>query len=244
MMSRDSQGVVAVIPARGGSKGVVRKNLRLVGGVPLVVHAIRAALGAEMVDRTVVSTDDHEIADVSRRAGAEVLLRDPELASDTAPIMPVLNRVLDQIEEKGFSAKIVVLVEPTSPLRRAEHVDACLEKLMLPDTESVVTVTQLERNPNNIFKVEGDMGTRLLSGLNAFVRRQEFQSLKRINGCVYATYAKNIRDGSLVKDPVRIIEMNPEESVHVDTELDLEIAKLCLRILRKKKAQFKASRED
>lgn len=221
--------VLAIIPARGGSKGIPRKNLRKLAGTPLVVWAIRAALGAERVTRTVVSTDDDEIASVSRQAGAEVVQRPTELANDTAPTLPVLVHALDALEaDAGFTAAAVVLLEPTSPFRLSRHVDACIEKLFSGDTRSAITVTQVERNPHNVFSVAGDVAKRYVEAPTAtYSQRQKIRHLKRLNGCVYATWTENIRAGRIVDDPIKVVEMSPEESVNIDTPLDLAVAEIC-----------------
>jgi CMP-N,N'-diacetyllegionaminic acid synthase len=224
--------VLAIIPARGGSKGVPRKNLKLLAGVPLVVHAINAALGAKMVGRVVVSTEDDEIAAVARAAGAEVLVRPHSLATDEARIMPLLNHVLDEMETRKPPIEAVTMIEPTSPFRKPRHIDACVEKLFSGDTQSALTVTQVERNPYNIFKVTGDRAERFIEAPRGkFTARQEFTHLKRVNGCVYATYAENIRRGELIVDPVKIVEMKSEESANIDTPLDFMLAKLCVGVL-------------
>ncbi|MDP6952822.1 MAG: acylneuraminate cytidylyltransferase family protein, partial [Alphaproteobacteria bacterium] len=221
--------ILVIIPARGGSKGIPRKNLRKLAGVPLVVWAIRAALGAKLVTRTVVSTDDDEIAAVCRAAAAEVIIRPPELATDAAPTLPVLVQVLDAVEaDEEFTPMAVVLLEPTSPFRLSRHVDACIEKLFSANTGSAVTVTQLERNPQFIFSVNGDAAERYIKEpVETFTQRDQFRHLKRLNGCVYATWTENIRAGRLVTEPFKIVEMSPEESVNIDTLLDFTLAELC-----------------
>lgn len=218
---------VAIIPARGGSKGIPRKNLREVGGVPLVVRAIRVGLAASRVDRVVVTTDDEEIAAVARSAGAEVVMRPPKLAADDTPTLPVLKFVLESLERDGWSADIVVLLEPTSPFRSPEVVDACIAKLDDPAVRSAATVTQLERNPYNIFEVEGDRAKRFIQEpAGIFTRRQQFIHLKRINGCIYVARTDTVRAGRLLEEPMRVVEMTAEDSVNIDTPLDLEMARL------------------
>ncbi|OHC73465.1 MAG: hypothetical protein A3G18_08605 [Rhodospirillales bacterium RIFCSPLOWO2_12_FULL_58_28] len=216
---------LAIVPVRGGSKGVPRKNLRLIGGVPLVVRAIRSGLDAKLVSQVVVSTDDDELAAISESAGAYVLRRPIELAEDDTPMMPVLNHVLDAFEAENNAVGAVVLLDATSPFRQAGHVDLCVEKLFYESAQSVITVTQLERNPFNIFSVEGDVATKFIQSPSCvFTSRREFSHLMRVNGCVYATWAKNIRAGKLIVDPVCIVEMSASESINIDTPLDLKIA--------------------
>jgi len=220
--------VLAIVPARGGSKGVPRKNIKPLAGEPLIVHAIRAARGAESITHVIVTTEDDEIAAVAKGAGAEVSMRPKELATDEAPMMPVLNHVLDYMAADGREFDAVVLIDVTSPLLRSDHIDMCVEKLVSGSTQSAVTVTQLERNPDNIFVVDGDDAVRFIESPNAsFKSRHEFSHLKRINGCVYATWVRNIRAGKLIVDPVKVVEMRPEESINIDTPLDFAVAEFC-----------------
>ena len=218
---------LAIITARGGSKGVPRKNLLEVGGVPLVVRAVQSGLAAGRVDRVVATTDDEEIASVASAAGAEVIMRPVQLAADDTPTLPVLNFVLDQLEAKGWSPDRVVLLEPTSPFRTAAVIDACIAKLDDPDVASAVTVTQLERNPYNIFVVDDDHAERFIRDqATGFTRRQQFSHLKRVNGCVYAARRHVVRAGNLIQDPIRVVEMSTEDSINIDTPFDLAVARL------------------
>lgn len=217
--------VVALVPARGGSKGIPRKNLQTVGGVTLVRRALDAALAAKNVDRVLLSTDDDEIAEEAAGTNAEIVRRPADLANDTATAMAVLRHALGHADTTGPRTDAVVLLEPTSPFRTPDVIDTCIEKLLDGTTHTVLSVTQLERNPRYIFTVDGDHARRLLDepGLR-FARRQEFEHLKRVNGCVYALNRKNIEAGEIIMDPVRIVEMEPERAANIDTPFDLEYA--------------------
>src|SRR5512141_515927 len=121
---------VAVIPARAGSRGLPGKHLRSLGGVPVIVHTIRAALAARRIDRVIVSTNDEAIAAVARRAGAEVpFLRPDELAGDTTPTLPVIRHAVDWLEARGATIGTVVTLQATSPLRDAAEIDATVALL-------------------------------------------------------------------------------------------------------------------
>jgi CMP-N,N'-diacetyllegionaminic acid synthase len=135
---------LAVIPARGGSKGVPLKNLFPLAGTPLIVHTIREARRSRHINRLVVSTDSSAIADVSRRAGAEVVMRPAELATDEAATELALIHALDWLHDAdGFAPDLVLTLEPTSPLRTARLIDVCVETLLADNTaDSVVTVTE------------------------------------------------------------------------------------------------------
>ena len=137
--------VLALIPARAGSKGLPRKNLLEVGGLPLIAWSILAAKGSRFVDRVVVSTDGTEIADVARGLGADVpFMRPADLATDDASTQDVVLHCLDELEKEGSGYDLLVLLQPTSPLRKAEDVDSALELLAARGADAVVGVCRVE----------------------------------------------------------------------------------------------------
>lgn len=230
--AKQKMSVLAVVPARGGSKGILRKNLCPLEGKPLVEHALRAGLSATRVTDVVLSTDDAEIAAVGERLGTEVIKRPAEIATDEATTISVLRHVLDHLSASERTFDALVLLEPTSPFRTPEIIDHCIELLAEGACATVLTVTQLERNPRYIFSVEGnDAQFYIKSPETRFKRRQEFLRLKRLNGCVYAVRPQNVIDGDLVAAPIKVVEMLPEASINIDTPLDLEIAGLVSKSL-------------
>ena len=218
---------VAIIPARGGSKGIPRKNLQQVGNKSLVRRAIEVALASQRIDRVILTTDDDEIADEGIAAGAEIIRRPANLAADETPTMPVLQYVLNTLDSAGWVADVVVLLEPTSPFRTSAIVDECVAKLDESGVSTALTVTQQERNPYNIFLVQGDKADRYIKSPNdKFLNRQQFCHLKRLNGCVYVARATSVRNGVLIGDTIRVVEMPAEASINIDTPLDLAMARL------------------
>jgi len=141
--------VVGAVFARGGSKGVPRKNLRLLAGKPLIAHAIQSALVSEIIDRVIVSTDDVEIASVARQYGAEVpFMRPPELAGDESPEWLAWQHALRALSENGApEIEVFVSIPPTSPLRAIQDIDACVQALRESDADIVITVKPAERSP-------------------------------------------------------------------------------------------------
>lgn len=131
--------IVGIIPARGGSKGIPRKNIKMLAGKPLVAHTIEAGLNSKYIDKVIVSTEDKEIAEVSASFGAEIFERPLELAQDETKTAPVLLNVVDKLEEQGYKPDVVVLLQPTCPLRTAADTDAVIEKLINSDNDSVFT---------------------------------------------------------------------------------------------------------
>ncbi len=148
--------VLALIPARGGSKGLPRKNLRLVAGKPLIVHSIEQALAAETISRTIVSTDDPEIAEISRAAGAEVpFLRPPELARDDSPDIDAFRHALVWLRDReGYRPDLVVHLRPTTPTRRVERIDEAV-RLMLadPEADSLRSVSRPAKTPYKMWRI-------------------------------------------------------------------------------------------
>lgn len=220
---------LAIIPARGGSKGVARKNLRLIGGRSLLARAIDAARESRMVDRVVVSTDDEEIAAEARRCDAEVpFMRPAELANDHSAIEPAIAHAIDNFERTaGLVVQTLVLIEPTSPFRNAGHVRAALERFQAGGCRSVISVCPLERKPENIFTKSDGFLQRYIRDAVPYVRRQDMGHLCRLNSAVYVVRRDTFKDtGKLVVEPVGFVEMTALESINIDEELDLVIAEV------------------
>ncbi|MDD3149244.1 MAG: acylneuraminate cytidylyltransferase family protein [Candidatus Gastranaerophilales bacterium] len=131
--------ILGIIPARGGSKGIPRKNIRLLAGKPLIAYTIEASLKSKYIDRTILSTEDAEIKEIAQKFGAEVMDRPFELAQDETKTAPVLTDIVNKLEHTGYSPDIVVLLQPTCPLRDENVIDAAIEKLINADNDSIFT---------------------------------------------------------------------------------------------------------
>ncbi len=217
---------LAVIPARGGSKGIPRKNIRQIANKPLIVWTIEAALRSSLLDSVIVSTDDQEIAEVARNAGAEVpFLRPAELAQDhSAGIDPLLHAIS---EVPGFDA--VVLLQPTSPLRRTEDIDECLSLAWCYDAPSVVSVTEPEAHPFLTYRLNSDRKLERLVDALPVNRRQDLPTVYALNGALYyaqTDWVKNSR--KLVAQETLGYVMSRLHSVDIDTPLDWKLAELLL----------------
>jgi N-acylneuraminate cytidylyltransferase len=210
--------VLAVIPARGGSRGIPDKNLTLVGGEPLVIRAIKAALAAEMVDRVVVSTDSDAIASVSATAGAEIVRRPPELAGDGASTESALLHVLDALGPP--EAELVVTLEPTSPLRRSQTIDACVRRALETGADSLLTVCETR-------EVLGKVADGIFVRLDPEQprRRQLRQPLYSEAGAVYVTRTEYLRAfGSILGAEPLAVVVSAEEALDVNAPIDLRVA--------------------
>lgn len=224
--------MLGVIPARGGSKGVPRKNLRCVGGVSLLRRAVRSAADSGAVDRVVVSTDDAEIRAEALAAGAEApFLRPAALAADESPTVDVVAHAVDAWEAvSGERVDTIVLLEPTSPFRRATHVRDAVARFREGGCAAVVSVCPLERKPENIFvKAEPSRSlARYIRDPDAgFTTRQAMRHLCRLNSAVYVVGRETFfRTRSVAPAPLGYVEMTGLESINVDEELDLKLAEL------------------
>jgi CMP-N-acetylneuraminic acid synthetase len=213
--------VLGLVPARGGSKGVPRKNVRLLAGKPLLQWTAEAALAATRLDRVVLSTDDEEIADVGRRCGLDVpFLRPAELARDDTPTLPVVRHALSWVEERGSRYDAVCLLQPTSPFRSARDIDACIELLEESTADAVVTTLRVpsEYNPHWVYLRQGDGLLRLATGESQpIARRQLLPPAFHRDGSIYVTRRSAIVDGdSLYGARVVGYELDASRSVNID----------------------------
>ena len=228
--SRDSVGrTLAIIPARGGSKGVPRKNLRELAGKPLLVHTIEQAQATSQIDAVIVSTDDFEIASVARAAGAEVIHRPPALARDDTPTLPALVHVLEQLAPEDSPSRVVTL-QPTSPLRRSEHLSEAIE-MLTERFDSVIGVCVAEHSPYKMFNIRGEQLSPLIPGSQPGTPRQQLPCAYRENGAVYVTWRDVLIDQcSIWGERARPYVMDAESSTDIDSVLDFTIAEALLKI--------------
>jgi CMP-N,N'-diacetyllegionaminic acid synthase len=223
---------IAVVPARGGSKGLPGKNLRSLAGMPLIEHSLRLAALCPEIARTVVSTDSESIAGVARAAGAEVLERPAELAQDATPMLPVLRHALEQLDVVGDSYRFLLLLDPTSPGRLPQDVARAHELLVArPDADGVVSVSEPGFNPIWHAVVERNgLIEQLLPEGRDYGRRQDVPRVLRINAALYLWRTEFLLrevetwlNGRHV--PLEIPELR---AFHIDTENDLRLCELML----------------
>jgi CMP-N-acetylneuraminic acid synthetase len=228
--------VLGLIPARGGSKGIPRKNARLLGGRPLLLYTADAALAASRLTRVVLTTDDEEIAEIGRSAGLETpFMRPAALAQDDTPMLPVIQHAIDALEARGDTFDAVCLLQPTNPLRSAGLIDTCIELLDVRSCSAVVTVLEVPtaHNPNWVYVPAADGTLRLFSGAKAPVtRRQDLPPAYHREGSVYVTRTSVLRQGSLYGDTLMGVVVDAAQSVNIDDEADWDRAERLLETAR------------
>lgn len=225
------RGLTGWIFARGGSKGVHRKNLREVGGIPLLVHSIRAIQASESLARVLVSTDDPEIAEVGRQNGAEVpFLRPDRLATDTASEWDAWKHALGWLKQEtgDVEPRALVSVPCTSPLRSHEDIDNCVSLLLNSEADAVVTGTDAHRNPYfNMVKLQADGFVETVIKDGTIVRRQDAPELFDLTTVAFCAEANHIESSeSLYSGRVALCKVPTERSLDIDNEWDLRLANL------------------
>ncbi len=221
---------IATICARGGSTGLPRKNIRPLLGKPLIVYTIEQALLCPGIDAVYVSTDDKAIANVARDAGAQVpFLRPAELATVTAPKIPVIQHLVQEIESAGISVDLIVDLDPTSPLREVEDIQACV-LLLDDDTDVVITGYVAEKNPYfNMVEQQPDGSFALVKKPERTVEsRQQAPGVYSMNASIYVWYRRSLTKG-LWEGKAKLHVMPRERSVDIDTLLDFRLVEMLMR---------------
>ncbi|NOT47999.1 MAG: acylneuraminate cytidylyltransferase family protein [Acidobacteria bacterium] len=236
--------VLGIIPARGGSKGVPRKNIRLLCEKPLIAYTIESALNASRLTRTILSTEDEEIAEVGMSCGVDVpFLRPKELAEDFSPTLPVVLQALETLEHAGEQYDAVCLLQPTNPLRRSSDIDSCIELLERTGADSVISILPVpaEYNPKWVYWKSEDGTLGLATGDNEPTsRRQDLPPAFHREGSVYVTRTEVVRDQqSLYGKNILGYEISPEFSSNIDTLNDWQEVEA--RISRKNGGSVKLS---
>ena len=215
--------MLALIPARGGSKGLPGKNIRPLAGIPLIGWTIAAALGARCVSRTILSSDDEAIMAVARAHGCDVPFRRPaRLATDTAGALEVVLHALDKVP--GFDA--VALLQPTSPLRRSADIDAAFAAMQAAGAQSVVSVCEAAQTPYWMYGLAaGGRMEKLLQTPAGVTRRQDLPPAYVLNGAIYITTVARLSAGCGFVDQDTVGYVMPRrDSVDIDTADEFRLA--------------------
>ena len=224
----DDDRIVALIPARGGSKSVPRKNIRDVGGKPLIGWSIEAAMSTDVIDRTFVSTDDSEIADVASEFGAEIIHRPEHLATDEALVIETVRHTVEWLQDAGESARYMAMLEPTCPFRNADDIRTALELLAENGFDSVATFTEASLNPHRAWVINENRPQPVIEGADPWQPRQRLPSAYELNGGVYAFEIASLPDdgAAMLFGDYGAVTMPPERSIDIDSPLDLQVANI------------------
>ena len=220
---------IAVIPARAGSKGVPGKNKRLIAGRPLIAYTIDTALKTKALDRVIVTTDDAEIADLARAAGAEVVERPAEIAGDASPVIDAVLHALDAAGAHDPAA--VVLLQQTSPLRTSEDITQALTLFERTGTPVCSVVRVEDAHPARMYRIEGERLVPQVPELAA-ARRQDLPALYLRNGAIYIVGPEQLARREIICDPMVPYEMPADRSANVDAEIDLVVLEALLTSAR------------
>jgi CMP-N,N'-diacetyllegionaminic acid synthase len=226
--------IIAVIPARGGSKTVPRKNIKLLAGKPLIAWSIEAGKSVDEIDRVIVSTDDDLVRTVALEHGAEVYRRPANLATDEALVIDALRDLIVTLRREGEQAQFMVLLEPTSPLRTVGDIRQCLERLVEGGKHSVATFKRADLNPHRAWRIRDGRPEVFIPGAVPWLPRQKLPEAFQLNGAVYAFRIDHLLQDSpsLLVGEVGVVLMPSERSVDIDDDLDFEIAEAIVRKLR------------
>lgn len=225
--------ILAIIPARSGSKGVPGKNIKLLGDQPLIAYSIQSALRSKLLTKVMVSSDGLDIMKVAREWKGEVPFQRPAaLAQDNTTSIAVVQHALQFYEDQGETFEAVCLLQPTSPFREEGFIDAAIEKFISSDTDALVSVLPIphEYNPHWAFEVDSDGCLEIATGEEQLIsRRQELPPAFHRDGALYLTKTEVVKAGSLYGNSLSFIESNPEYYVNIDTLSDWEKAEQMIK---------------
>ena len=234
-MAERAPCIVAVVPARGDSKGIPRKNLAPLAGKPLIAYTINVAQQASVLDRVIVSTEDSEIADVALQYGAEVpFLRPEALAKDNIPMLPVFRHAIRWLQDnEAYCPDAVVSLLPTSPLRSIVDINAAIETLLSSGCHAVRTVSVVDQHPYRMLHLKGDRVSKYVNHDDPRISylRQSLPVLYRWNGVVDAIRTDVVfNNDNFYGEDVRAVVVPKERSIDIDDAVDLKIAECFLKM--------------
>lgn len=219
---------LAIIPARGGSKRLPRKNILDLAGKPLIAWTIEAALNSKYIDTVVVSSDDQEILAISAAYGAKTLKRPKSLASDTATTFDTLYHAIDHYP--GY--EYIILLQPTSPLRTVNHIDESIHLLFEKNADAIISVCKTDHNPlwSNTLPSDGNMCNFMKDEIKN-LRSQDLPKYYRLNGAIYICKTQRLLEDKsfMLKDKIFAFEMDKKNSIDIDEEVDLEFVKFLMQ---------------
>lgn len=229
--------ILAIIPARGGSKGIPKKNIIDLLGKPLLYYSVKSAKESKYIDKVIISTDDEEIAEVGKQLGADVpFLRPEEISGDKAKSIDAFIHAIKELEKLEEKYDYILLLQNTSPLRQSWHIDEAIEKLIESNKRSLVSVSEVTEHPCIMRTLNEKNETNNLMNMSGDMRRQDFPPIYLVNGAIYIqkndeylNLDTNLNGGKLAYVMAR------EYSVDIDEYLDLDIATHYLKKMKDEK---------
>ncbi len=227
--------IVGLIPARGGSKGVPRKNIKKLADKPLIQHTIEEAKKSNKINRLIVSTDDEEIANISKGLGMRVIKRPEELSQDDTPTLPVIQHTIEELEKEGNTVDAIILLQPTAPFRKQKHIDEAITLFLEKTPESVISIGKVPEHFNPFWQISLEENyTRLFMGkynkkIKTFIsRRQDLPDTYYRDGAIYITKKETLLSGKLIGDICVPYIIKDKNFVNIDTCEDFEYAEYIL----------------
>jgi N-acylneuraminate cytidylyltransferase/CMP-N,N'-diacetyllegionaminic acid synthase len=228
------KNILGIIPARGGSKGLPRKNIKPLLSKPLIAWTIEQALASKYFDRVIVSTDDKEIAEISKKYGAEVpFMRPKELAEDNAKGIDVVLHAIDWLRKNDRREQhdLLMLLQPTSPLRATEDIDKTIELLFLKKAKAIVSVCEVDHHPlwANTLPEDGCMKNFIRQKIMN-KNRQELPIFYRLNGAIYLAFCDYIKQfKSFIGKETFAYIMPQDKSIDIDNEIEFELTRIIMK---------------
>lgn len=223
--------ILAIIPARGGSKGIKDKNIIDVCGKPLIYYSIDAANKSKYIDYVFVSTDSERIKQVALNCNSNVpFLRDASLATDNSKTIDAVIFSINKLKELNMDFDYLVLLQPTSPLRTQREIDEAIEKICDTKCDSLVSVSEVEENPVLIRTIDKDGKLNKLLNQNSTVRRQDFVKYYKVNGAIYINKIQSINSETSFNDNTLPYIMDSNISIDIDGYEDLEMVRKVLSV--------------
>lgn len=226
--------IISIIPARGGSKGIPRKNVKLLAGKSLIAYTIEGALRSKYLNRVVVSTEDEEIENVSKQYGAEVIKRPAILAQDDSSTIDSVFHVLETLDLQKEKKSVVILLQPTSPLRSSEDIDNAIKLFLTNECESVISVCESGHPLYWAYKIDDKYLKPILGDSYLKMRRQNLPKSYMPNGAIYVSTVEILQEyRSFNSSKILPYMMSSMESVDIDTELDFMVAESILKMSKR-----------
>jgi len=223
----DCRKFLAIIPARGGSKRLPRKNILKLAGKPLIAYSIEASLQSKYIDRVIVSSDDDEILNISKDYGADIIKRPDYLASDTATSFDAVKHTIQNVANYDY----IILLQPTSPLRNTSHIDQAIKLLETKNADAIVSVCEMDHSPLWSNTLDDSLSMKNFLADEVLAKRsQDLESYFRLNGAIYICSVEKLLEEQsfFLRDNIFAYVMSREDSIDIDEKLDFRIAEILM----------------